>query len=163
MTTSISNNISAGTVLAGLILVAALALSCVCLVNLVRSITVSPRMLAFGLIVCLAVAGLCAFYLLHGRTVSPLFEQNSGTGEEQHYFAGSADGTVRIRVSENRIFIGDTACRDAEDLSDRLLTIDTSKDPQIILIDDYAEASAYHQAEEALRALGVTWTEEQLP
>lgn len=75
----------------------------------------------------------------------------------------SGDDTIYITVSRDTISIGATAFKNADDYRSALDSMMTEMNGQRILLqDDYALASGYHEAKDALDARGLKYSEKEL-
>lgn len=75
----------------------------------------------------------------------------------------SGDDTIYIKVSKDTVSIGATAFKSVEDYKSALDSMMTEINGQrIILQDDYALASVYHEAKEALDSRELKYSEKEL-
>ncbi|MCR4764235.1 MAG: hypothetical protein K5696_11970 [Lachnospiraceae bacterium] len=162
MTISISNKITFTSVLPWLILILAGGCFVVFLTGFIRHFELNQKTRLWGIVLSLLVLLIAALILLPDRSPVPLFAPGAGTGEESRYFAGEEkEGQITIRVAEDTIYLGGVRCADAGDLKERLHALEPGQIKQVVLMDDYAKAATYHEAEEALAALELTWEKEE--
>ena len=156
---SIISNIRPVTVIALIVLVAAVVFIVLCFTYLIKNLP--PKAALWGMIAGIAVAAIALLVLLSPRESAPLFAPGEGTGETQMAAVSAPeDGVIRIRVREDAIYLSEQEMTDAAELSASLERIGDLTDRPVILTDDYASATAFHAAEDILDTMGISWQSE---
>ncbi len=160
MTTSIISDIRPASVVALIVLLAAIAFIVLCFTYLIKNLP--PKAAIWGLIGGIVIAAGAVFVLLSPRQPVALFAPGEGTGAAEALQSAGEDGVLKIRVREDRIYLAEQALADASQLQARLQEMEGLGEMTVILTDDYASAAAFHEAEETLDALDLTWQTERL-
>ena len=159
MTTSTISEIRPASVVALIVLLAAVAFIILCFTYLIKNLP--PKAAAWGMAGGVVVAAAALFFLLSPRQPMALFAPGEGTGATAYEQSGEEDGVLQIRVREGQIYLGEQAMTDASELLAKLQEMEDLKDKTLILTDDYATAAAFHETETALDSLNLTWQTEQ--